>query len=61
LFVHQQQITHKDFDTTKALLLDKKSRATQGEDVFQDTKLDHWEVEANITKVKKDLVDLGKQ
>jgi hypothetical protein len=33
----------------------------QGEDVFQDTNLDHWEVEADIAKVKRDLANLGKQ
>jgi hypothetical protein len=42
-------------------LLNKKSRAIHNEDVFQETELDHWKVEVDIARVKRDLAYLGKQ
>jgi hypothetical protein len=34
-------------------------RAINGEDLFQDVKLNHWKVEIDIVKVKRDLTNLN--
>jgi hypothetical protein len=37
------------------MLEDKQQSAMQGEDAFQDTKLNMWKVDSNIVLVPKDL------
>jgi len=36
------------------------TKVIKGEDLCQDTELDHWKVEANIIKVKRDMINLGR-
>jgi hypothetical protein len=58
LFFHQKEVAEKEFETSQTLLIEKLTRAIEGEDLFQDTKVDHWKVESNIVGVKQELVDV---
>jgi hypothetical protein len=58
LFFHHKEVVEKEFETSQTILIEKLTRAIKGEDLFQDTKVDHWKVESNIVGVKQELVDV---
>jgi hypothetical protein len=60
-FFMKRELKDKELETSQTLLINKLTRAIKGEDLFQDTEVDHWKVEFDITKVKRELVDLGRQ
>ncbi len=41
LFLHQKAIIEKELGTSQTLFIDKLTRAIKGEDLFQDTEVDH--------------------
>jgi hypothetical protein len=52
------QTLEKKLDIFCTMLEDKQQSAMQGEDAFQDTKLNIWKVDFDIVSVSKDLIDL---
>jgi hypothetical protein len=58
LFFHQKEIVEKKLETSQTLLTENLTRAIKGEDLFQDTKGDHWKVEFDIARMKQELVDV---
>jgi len=61
LFFHQKEVVEKELETSQTLLIEKLKRAIKGNDLFQDTKVNHWKVEFDIVGVKHELVDVQKQ
>jgi hypothetical protein len=59
LLVCEYQFANKELETSKVFLKNKTMRAIKGEDLFQDVKLNHWKVEVDIVKVKRDLTNLN--
>jgi hypothetical protein len=58
LFFHQKEIVEKELETSETLLTENLIKAIKGEDLFQDTKGDHWKVEFDIARMKQELVDV---
>ncbi len=52
------QTLKNELDISRTSLEDKWQSVMQGEDAFQDTKLDMWKVDSNIVLVLKDLTNL---
>lgn len=50
------QTLEKKLDISCTMLEDKQQSAMQGEDAFQDTKLNIWKVDYDIVSVSKDLI-----
>lgn len=48
----------KKLDISYTMLENEQQSAMQGEDAFQDTKLNIWKVDFDIVSVSKDLIDL---
>ncbi len=52
LFI-KREVKEKEFETSQTLFTDKLTREIKGEDLFQDTEVDHWKVESDIGRVKQ--------
>jgi len=60
LFI-KREVKEKKFETSQTLFTDKLTRTFKGEDLFQDTKVDHWKIESDIARVNQELVDSRRQ